>query len=114
MLSAFIQHIYKRRDQKPRERKERVTKTHPGVHMNPTHGTLNSQLLCHSREVANHIGAEGPVINCGCVHRMFPEEVIIEGQMSQHYRDAAFQGETPVRIPSLGKLNLQVGQGVEM
>ena len=82
--------------------------------MNPTHGALNPQLLGYSRKVANHVGAEGPVINCGCVHRMLPEEVVVEGQVSQHDRDAALQGETPVRVPSLGKLNLQVGQGVKM
>ena len=34
--------------------------------------------------------------------------------MSQHDRDATFQGETPIRILSLGELNLQVGQVVEV
>ena len=45
---------------------------------------------------------------------MFAEEVVVEGQMSQRDHGAAFQGETSVRISSLGNLSVQVGQGIEM
>jgi len=45
---------------------------------------------------------------------MFAEEVIVEGQMSQRDRGAAFQGETSVHISSLGNLSVQLGQRVEM
>lgn len=82
--------------------------------MDATHGTLGPQLLCHSRKVANHVRAEGLVISRGSVHRVFPEEIVVEGQMSHRDRDATFQGETPIRISSLGKLSLQPGQRVEM
>jgi len=94
--------------------KVRVEDAYPGVHVNPTHGTLDSQLLSHNREVADHVGAGGLVIDCGSVHRVFPEEVVVESQMSQHDRDATLQGEASVRISSLGKLDLQVSQRVEM
>ena len=94
--------------------KERVADTYPGIHMNATHGTLGSQLLCHSRDMADHVCTEGLVINSGSVQRVFPEEVIDEGQMSQHNNNATFQGETTIRISRLGKLKVQVGQGIEM
>lgn len=114
MLSAFIQHICMGLDQKLREGEERVADTYSGVHMNPAHGTLNPQLLSRSCEVADHVGTQGLVVNGGCVHRVFSEKVIVEGQMGQRDRDATLQGETPIRIRSLGKLSVQVGQGVQM
>jgi len=45
---------------------------------------------------------------------VFPEEVVVESQMSQHDRDATLQGEASIRISSLGKLSVQISQGVEM
>ena len=82
--------------------------------MNPTHGTLDLQLLGHGRKVADHVRAECLIINVGGVHWVLPEQVIIEGQMRQHDHDAALQGERSVCISSLGKLSVQVGQGVEV
>jgi hypothetical protein len=82
--------------------------------MNATHGTLDLQLLCDSCKVVDHIRAEGLIVNDGSVHRVFPEQVVIEGHMSQNDHDATLQGETSVRVPSLGKLSVQVGQGVEV
>lgn len=64
--------------------------------------------------MTNHVGTEDLVINCGSVQRVFPEEIVVEGQMSQHDRDAAFQREASIRVPSLGKSSVQVGQGIEM
>ena len=34
--------------------------------------------------------------------------------MSQDDHDTAFQGQTGIRIPGLGKLSVQVGQSIEM
>ena len=45
---------------------------------------------------------------------MLSEEVIVEGQMSQDDHDTTVQRETPIRIPKLGKLSVQIGQGVEV
>jgi hypothetical protein len=87
---------------------------YPGIHVNATHGTLGSQLLCNNRKVADHVGAGGLVINCGSVHLVFPEKIVAEGQVSQHDHDATLQGEASIRIPSLRKLSLQVSQGIEM
>ena len=62
--------------------KEWVEHPYPGIHVNPTHGTFDSQFLRHNRKVTDHIGAGGLVIDCGSVHRVFPEEVVVESQMS--------------------------------
>jgi len=48
--------------------KERVEDAHPGIHVDPTHGTFDSQFLRHNRKVADHIGAGGLVIDCGSIH----------------------------------------------
>jgi len=47
---------------------ERLHPTHPGVHVNATHGALGPQLLRHNRKVADHVGAGGLVIDCGSIH----------------------------------------------
>ena len=82
--------------------------------MNPAHGTLHSQLLCYGREVIDHVGAQGLVVNGSSIQRVFSEEVVVECQMSQHDHDATLQGETPIRVPSLRELSVQLSQGVEM
>ena len=96
------------------EKEWRLRNTYAGVHMNATHGALHLHLLSHRREVADHVRAECLIINGGGVHRVFPEQVVIDGQMGQHDDGAALQGETSVRVPSLGELSVQVGQGVEV
>ena len=50
--------------------------------MNPTHGTLRPQLLRRRYEVTDHVGTECLVVNVDHVRGEFPEEVIVEGQMS--------------------------------
>lgn len=91
-----------------------VSNTHPSVHMNATQGTLDLQLLRHRCEVARHVCAEGLIINSGSVHRVFPEQVVVEGQMSQHDHNTTSQRERPVCIPTLEKLSVQIGQEVEV
>ena len=94
--------------------KERIADTYPGIHVNTTHGTLDSQLLRHNHKVTNHVSAGSLVINRGGIHGVFPEEVVVESQMSQHDRDTTLQGEASIHISSLRKLSVQVSQGIEM
>ena len=93
---------------------KRIVNAYPGIHVDATHGTLGSQFLCRSRKVADHVSAAGFVVNGGGVHRVFPKEIIVESQMSQRDRTTTFQGETSIRISSLGKLSVQVVQDIEM
>jgi len=92
----------------------RVVDAYPGIHVNATHGALGSQFLRRSCEVVDHVCAAGLIVNGDIVHRVFPEEVIVECQMGQRDRNAAFQGKTSICISSLGKLSVQLGQGIEM
>ena len=70
--------------------------------------------MCYGRKVADHVRAGGSVVYGGCVRRMFSEEVVVERQMGQYDRDAAFQRKASICVPGLRKLNLQLCQGIEM
>lgn len=119
ILRAFIQHICigiegGGKIRNPGTEEEGIGKTYPGVHVHATHRGFGPQLLCYGPKVADHVCAGGSVVNRVGVRRMLSEEIVVERQMGQYDRDAAFQRKASICIPGLGKLYLQVGQAVEM
>ena len=82
--------------------------------MHAPHRGFDPQLLRYGPKVADHVRAGGSVVNRVGVRRMFSEEVVVERQMGQYDRDAAFQRKASICVPGLGKLYLQVGQAIEM